>query len=133
VRCWRSRLARWRGALGLSRFWIWARIILPQAFVLILPPLMVEFSALLKGSALVSIIGYVELTRTAHYLMATTPRPFTLYLTVAAMYFIMCFALGLLTRQVQQQERHDRRCRGRSLSWSLAWVHLCSDSRDQSG
>jgi polar amino acid transport system permease protein len=36
-------------ALGLSRFWIWARIILPQAFVLILPPLMVEFSALLRA------------------------------------------------------------------------------------
>jgi polar amino acid transport system permease protein len=89
-------------ALAMPRFWIWARIILPQAFVLILPPLMVEFSALLKGSALVSVIGYVELTRAGHHLMATTSRPFAVFLTVAAMYFVMCFALAWLTRTIQR-------------------------------
>jgi polar amino acid transport system permease protein len=89
-------------ALAISRFWMWARIILPQAFILIVPPLMVEFAALLKGSALVSVIGYVELARVGHHLMSTTSYPFTVYAIVAVLYFIMCFALGWFTRYIQR-------------------------------
>jgi His/Glu/Gln/Arg/opine family amino acid ABC transporter permease subunit len=89
-------------ALAMPRFWIWARIILPQTFVLILPPLMVEFAALLKGSALVSVIGYVELARVGHHLMSTTSYPFTVYAVVAVLYFVICFALGWLTRYMQR-------------------------------
>ena len=88
-------------ALAMPRFWIWTRIILPQLFILVLPPLTVEFSALLKGSALISVIGYVELTRQAQYLLATSAHPYQIWLLTAALYFVMCFALTLLTRRLQ--------------------------------
>jgi His/Glu/Gln/Arg/opine family amino acid ABC transporter permease subunit len=88
-------------ALAMPRFWIWTRIILPQLFILVLPPLTVEFSALLKGSALISVIGYVELTRQAQYLLATSAHPYQIWLLTAVLYFVMCFALTLLTRRLQ--------------------------------
>ena len=90
-------------ALALPRHLIWARIILPQVFALVLPPLTVEFSALLKGSALISVIGYVELTRQSHYLLASTARPFTIFLITALLYFIMCFLLATATDRLQRR------------------------------
>jgi polar amino acid transport system permease protein len=88
-------------ALAMPPFWIWTRIIMPQLFILVLPPLTVEFSALLKGSALISVIGYVELTRQAQYLLATSAHPYQIWLLTAALYLMMCFALTLLTRRLQ--------------------------------
>jgi polar amino acid transport system permease protein len=90
-------------ALALPRRLIWARIILPQVFALVLPPLTVEFTALLKGSALISVIGYVELTRQSHYLLASTARPFTIFLITALLYFIMCFLLATATDRLQRR------------------------------
>ena len=90
-------------ALALPRRLIWARIILPQVFALVLPPLTVEFSALLKGSALISVIGYVELTRQSQYLLASTAQPFIIWLLTALLYFAMCFALATVTDRIQRQ------------------------------
>ena len=90
-------------ALALPRRLIWTRIILPQVFALVLPPLTVEFSALLKGSALISVIGYVELTRQSQYLLASTAEPFIIWLLTALLYFAMCFALATATDRIQRQ------------------------------
>jgi polar amino acid transport system permease protein len=89
-------------ALAMPRFWIWARIVLPQVFVLILPPLTVEFSALLKGSALISIVGYVELTRQAQYQLATSSHPYAVLVATAAIYGVLCLAVGELTHQLRR-------------------------------
>jgi polar amino acid transport system permease protein len=89
-------------ALAMPRHWIWLRIILPQTFALILPPMTVELTALLKGSALLSVIGVVELTRSAQYIIAVTFQPLHTWVEVVALYFIMCFALGLLTQYIQR-------------------------------
>jgi polar amino acid transport system permease protein len=89
-------------ALGMQRSLIWRRIILPQVFVLILPPLATEFTGLLKASSLLMVIGVVELTRTAQQIISVTFRPTEIWLTVGAMYFVMCFALGTLTRRLER-------------------------------
>ena len=89
-------------ALGMPRPLIWRRIILPQVFTVILPPLTVEFASLLKYSALLSVIGVVELTRTAQQIIAATFKPIEIWLTVGVLYFIMCFALGVLTRRIER-------------------------------
>lgn len=89
-------------ALALSRRHRWGHIILPQVFTLILPPLTVEFAALLKGSALLSVIGLVELTRTAQQIIGYSFAPITTWIQVGAIYFVMCYALVLVTRHVQR-------------------------------
>ena len=89
-------------AMGMRRSLIWRRITLPQVFALILPPLTVEFTALLKASALLSVIGVVELTRTAQQIVAATFKPIEIWVTVGVLYFVMCFVLAALTRRLER-------------------------------
>lgn len=88
-------------AVGMPRILIWRHITLPQVFILILPPLTAEFTALLKASALLSVIGVVELTRTAQQIVAATFQPIEIWITVGVLYFVMCFALGAITRRIE--------------------------------
>jgi His/Glu/Gln/Arg/opine family amino acid ABC transporter permease subunit len=89
-------------AVGMPTSLIWRHIVLPQVFFLILPPLAIEFTSLLKASALLSVIGIVELTRRAQQIVAETLRSPEVWLTTAVLYFIMCFALGVVTRRLEK-------------------------------
>ncbi len=89
-------------ALALPRRLIWLHIRLPQVFALILPPLTVEFAALLKGSALLSVIGVVELTRSAQQIIGYSFAPTSTWLQVGVLYFIMCYVLALTTKYMQR-------------------------------
>lgn len=89
-------------AFGMRTGLTWRRIILPQVLVLILPPLTVEFTGLLKASALLSVIGLVELTRRAQEVIGETLRSPEVWLTTAALYFIMCFILGAITQRLEK-------------------------------
>lgn len=89
-------------ALAMPNRWIWLRIILPQVFTLILPPLTIEFAALVKGSALLSIIGVVELTRSAQQIISDTFEPLPTWAETAAIYFVICFVLSQATRLMQR-------------------------------
>lgn len=89
-------------ALSMPRSLIWRHITLPQVFSLILPPLTIELTALVKGSALVSVIGVIEVTRTAQQVIASTYQPVEIWITVGVLYFTVCFALGALTRRLER-------------------------------
>jgi len=89
-------------AIGMRSGLIWRRITLPQVLVLVLPPLTMEFTGLLKASALLSVIGLVELTRRAQEVVGETLRSPEVWLTTAALYFVMCFALGAVTRRLEK-------------------------------
>jgi polar amino acid transport system permease protein len=89
-------------AFGMRSGLIWRRITLPQVLVLILPPLTIEFTGLLKASALLSVIGLVELTRTAQQVIGETLRSPEVWLTTATLYFVMCFVLGAITRRLEK-------------------------------
>jgi polar amino acid transport system permease protein len=90
-------------AVGMPRGLRWRHIVLPQVLMLVLPPLAVEFTALLKASALLSVIAVVELTRTAQQIVAATFRPIELWLTTGLIYFVMCFMLGSVTRRLERR------------------------------
>jgi polar amino acid transport system permease protein len=92
-------------ALAMPRFLMWRHIILPQVLAVILPPLTVEFTALLKASALLAVIGTVELTRTGQQMVASTFRPLEIWLMVGVFYFVMCYALASLTRYLERTTR----------------------------
>jgi polar amino acid transport system permease protein len=69
-------------------------IVLPQALRVIIPPTFGFLIALVKDSSLVSIIGYIELTRASKLVVARTFKPFTLYLGAAVLYFVLCYGLS---------------------------------------
>lgn len=89
-------------AIGMSKAQIWARIILPQVFKVVMPQLTSEFINVIKVSPMLSIIAIVELTRTAQRLVNTTFITVPFYITIAVMYFIVC---ALLEEVVKRQKK----------------------------
>ncbi len=78
-------------------------IILPQAFRNILPALTGQLVILIKDSSLVMVIGIMELTLTSRYLLSTTFAALEVYAVTALFYFIMCFALTLLSNYLERR------------------------------
>lgn len=79
-------------ALNMSPWTRMRRIILPQAFVLMIPPWGNLFIQLFKLTALVSFIGISDLTYTAYQLNQTTYRTVEVFTIILFFYF----AIGLL-------------------------------------
>lgn len=86
-------------ALGMNAWQEFSHIVFPQALKVIIPPSFGFFIALIKDSSLVSIIGFIELTRSSRLVIARTYQPFTIYLGVAAIYFVICYGLSLVSRR----------------------------------
>ncbi len=76
-------------SIGMSYFQAMMRIILPQAYRRMIPPLGNEFIALLKDSSLVATISMVDLMRTAQQMYATTFRPMEIFLAAGALYLLL--------------------------------------------
>ncbi|WP_137388887.1 amino acid ABC transporter permease [Rhodoligotrophos defluvii] len=95
-------------ALAVPRGIMWMRVILPQVLRLTIPPLMNEFTMLVKASPLLSVITVVELTRTAQNVMNFTYQPIQAFALAAVLYFVMLFSLSMLTRRVDARMRAVR-------------------------
>jgi polar amino acid transport system permease protein len=52
----------------------------------------------IKGTALASVIGFVELTKAGTMITNATFKPFTVYACVALMYFALCWPISLEPR-----------------------------------
>jgi polar amino acid transport system permease protein len=78
-------------------------VILPQALRLAVPPTVGFLVQLVKSTALASIIGYSELTKTAQILTNATFQPFIIYTLVALIYFAMCYPLTAAARALERR------------------------------
>lgn len=83
-------------AMGFTPLNMMRDIILPQAIRRILPPLANQFITLVKDSTMVSLISIQELVFSAKEVGNTTGRIFETWITIAIMYFVICYALALL-------------------------------------
>jgi polar amino acid transport system permease protein len=93
-------------ALGMSRAHMMRRIILPQVFRVILPPITNEAITMVKNTSLLSTITVVELTLYSQTIISTTFRPFEFYIATALIYLALTTiisqaALGLERRYAQ--------------------------------
>ena len=82
-------------AFALSSAQIYRRIILPQAWRIALPPLGNMTLALMKSTALVSVIGLDELMRKTSMATAATHQPFTFYFTASLIYLAMTVMISV--------------------------------------
>jgi polar amino acid transport system permease protein len=89
--------------LGLSRGQTLRRIVIPQAVRAVIPPMGNNMIALLKDSALVSVIGVMELTLAAQQAISRTYRPFEFYLAAAFCYYIINLALEAGLRRMERR------------------------------
>jgi polar amino acid transport system permease protein len=91
-------------ALGYPAQLRW--VVLPQAARIALPPTVGFLVQLLKGTSLASIIGFTELTRAAQIVNNATFRPLLVYAAVAAIYFLLCWPLSLLSDYLERRLEH---------------------------
>lgn len=90
-------------SLGMSRWQTLRLVVLPQAVRRVLPPLGNDFVAMLKDSALVSVLGVQDITRLGDTYASSTFRFFETYNVVAFLYLIMTVALSLLVRTMERR------------------------------
>ena len=69
-------------------------VILPQALRIAIPPTVGFSVQVVKGTALTSIIGFVELSKAGTIVTNATFEPFTVYGFVAIIYFALCWPLS---------------------------------------
>ena len=78
-------------------------VIGPQALRLAIAPTVGFAVQVVKGTALASVIGFVELTKAGSMITNATFRPFTVYACVALMYFALCFPLSWWSRVLERK------------------------------
>ncbi|KQQ55132.1 MULTISPECIES: amino acid ABC transporter permease [Rhizobium/Agrobacterium group] len=89
-------------SLALSRFQQYRYIILPQALRISLPPTVGFLVQLVKNTSIVSVVGFVELSRAGQLVNNATFKPFQVFLVVAILYFAICFPLSRLSRHLER-------------------------------
>ncbi len=94
-------------ALGLSSWQRFRLIILPQAMRKILPPLGNDLVAMIKDSALVSVLGVQDITQLGKVFSASSFQFFETYNVVAFMYLVLTLSLSLLIRAFEAHLRRN--------------------------
>ncbi|MGE5423079.1 MAG: amino acid ABC transporter permease [Ignavibacteriales bacterium] len=90
-------------SLGLNYRQAMQYIILPQAFKVMIPPLINEFIAIMKDTCLVSAIAVEELFRKGQLYVATSWQPFWIYTEVAIMYLILYLVIANLGAYIERR------------------------------
>ena len=82
-------------AYGMSSFLLFRRVVLPQAIRFAIPGVANVWQLVLKESALISVVGLIELMRQAQIGAGSTRQPFSFFLTAAALYLLITFVSGI--------------------------------------
>lgn len=83
-------------ALGMTRGKVFRRVTLPQAARSIIPALGNDIISLLKGTALVSVVGVGDLMTRTQSIYATTYQVIPMLLVASLWYIVLTFLLSLL-------------------------------------
>ena len=78
-------------------------VVLPQAIKIAVPPTVGFLVQVIKGTALASVIGFVELTKAGTMITNATFKPFLVYSCLALMYFALCFPVSLMARRLERK------------------------------
>lgn len=90
-------------SLGLSSGQAMRRVIVPQAFRRMLPPLGNEFIALIKESSLVSTIALYDLLRTGQQIISSTYRYMEVFLLVGLIYLLLTTIMSYIVGKIEQK------------------------------
>ena len=77
-------------------------------FCKLLPPTVGFLVQVIKGTALASVIGFIELTKAGTTITKTTFRPFTVYARVALMYFALGWSVSAAARTLERSFQRGR-------------------------
>jgi His/Glu/Gln/Arg/opine family amino acid ABC transporter permease subunit len=83
-------------------------VIFPQALRRFLPPWINGVTDAIKGSALVSLLGVVDLMQAINEVIGRTYEPLPLYILGALMYFAINYSLSSLSRLLERRYSYIR-------------------------
>ncbi|WP_395702056.1 amino acid ABC transporter permease [Aquabacterium sp.] len=78
-------------------------VIGPQALRIAVPPTVGFAVQVIKGTALASVLGFIELTKAGTMISNATFRPFTVYACVALLYFLQCFPVSAWAHRLERR------------------------------
>ncbi len=90
-------------SLALNRLEQLRYVILPQALRIAVAPTVGFSVQVVKGTAVTSIIGFTELTKTGSMIANATFEPFLVYSLIALGYFLLCFPLSMGARYLERR------------------------------
>jgi polar amino acid transport system permease protein len=90
-------------SLALSFAELLRYVIFPQALRIATAPTVGYLVQVIKGTALASVIGFVEVTKAGTMIANATFKPFIVYSCVAALYFALCFPISLWSRSIERK------------------------------
>lgn len=78
-------------------------VILPQALRVAIAPTVGFLVQIIKGTALASVIGFVELTKAGQMISNATYQPFLAYTFVGLLYFALCYPLSWWSQRLENR------------------------------
>jgi len=90
-------------SLGLNAAQALRYVVLPQAAVVVLPPLGNLAISLTKTTSLVAIISVSDITYQSQILVSDTFRPFELFAAAGAVYLCLSLGIGQITRAAEKR------------------------------
>jgi polar amino acid transport system permease protein len=99
---------QWEAAdsLALSFAEKMRHVVGPQALRIALAPTVGFLVQVIKGTALASVIGFIELTKAGTMISNATFQPFKVYACVALLYFCLCWPISAWSRSIERKLRH---------------------------
>lgn len=100
-------LRRASRSLGMGYWQDLRYIVWPVGLRAVLPSWAGVALGVLKDSALVSVLGYVELLRASQILITRTQEPFLILTVVGAFYFALSFPISRITARLERRWQYD--------------------------
>lgn len=95
-------------SLALSFRELLQHVVVPQAIKIAIPPTVGFLVQVVKGTALASVIGFIELTKAGTMITNATFKPFVVYSCVALLYFALCFPISLYAKTLERKINANR-------------------------
>jgi polar amino acid transport system permease protein len=90
-------------SLGMTYNKAMRKVILPQAFRRILPPLAGQFISLVKDSSLLGVISIRELTKASREVVSSSLQPFEIWIVCAILYLFLTFTLSMFVQYLERK------------------------------
>ena len=98
---------QWEAAdsLSLPKAYTVVKVIIPQVFLVTLPAIFGQLVLLIKGTAVASTVGVVELTKQGQFLLSSYSQPIIVYGYVLIIFFLICHLLTSISRRLEKRIR----------------------------
>lgn len=96
-------------SLGMTKMGTMLKIVLPQAFKIIIPSLVNQFIITIKDSSILSFIGLAEIVNMSKQYVGSTYQYFETYLFAALCYLVITSVLMLVSKFIERKLKYAKK------------------------